>query len=448
MVLKPAFIKGLFICAAVIVGAAFFWHSANFSWGQELTQSELNALQREVDSKNKEIRELEALAEQYRKTIATTEEQARTLASEIKRITNTVKKLQNDIRITETKIQKTNLEIRGLQGKIGDTESGIGETRQRLGEFLRLVHQYDSEAMIEILLKNEELSGFFSRFDANLQLQESIHKSLDNLRTLKGALSLQKSTSEAKVSELKKFTETLADQKRIQQIQQQERAKVLEETRSQERRFQELLAENEKRRRELEEEILDYETKLKITIDPSSLPKGARGVLLWPIAALDKPLFQCGKTVWNFLTQCFGNTAFAKSGAYNGNGHNGIDIRGNGSTEIFASESGTVRGAGDTDAGCRGASYGKWILVDHNNGLSTLYAHLSLIKVSPGQSVARGQTIAYAGKTGYATGPHLHFTVYAKSAVEIGVLKSKVCGRNMTLPLAPLNAYLNPLDYL
>ncbi|HEY4508236.1 MAG TPA: M23 family metallopeptidase, partial [Candidatus Paceibacterota bacterium] len=109
---------------------------------------------------------------------------------------------------------------------------------------------------------------------------------------------------------------------------------------------------------------------------------------------------------------------------------------------------GTVKGAGNTDTVCPGASYGKWVLIEHANGLSTLYAHLSLIKVSEGQEVATGETVGYSGETGYATGPHLHFTVYATQGVRIMNRKSAVCGGTYRMPIADLKAYLNPLKYL
>ena len=91
--------------------------------------------------------------------------------------------------------------------------------------------------------------------------------------------------------------------------------------------------------------------------------------------------------------------------------------------------------------------YGKWVLVKHPNGLTSLYAHLSSISVSKGQAVAQGQTLGLSGNTGYATGPHLHLTLYISSAVTF---KNYTCnsGAVAYIPIAPLNAYLNPFSYL
>ena len=91
-------------------------------------------------------------------------------------------------------------------------------------------------------------------------------------------------------------------------------------------------------------------------------------------------------------------------------------------------------------------------MVVHGNGINTLYSHLSEIDVSKGQSVATGQTIGLSGMTGYATGPHLHFGVYATEGTQILTLKqfrgTKSSCANATMPVASIDAYLNPLSYL
>lgn len=90
--------------------------------------------------------------------------------------------------------------------------------------------------------------------------------------------------------------------------------------------------------------------------------------------------------------------------------HKGIDIaRTDRSTKpaILAAQSGTVETAGNT-----GNGYGNMVIINHGNGLKTLYAHLDSLSVSSGQKVSRGQRLGVMGATGNSTGVHLHFEVH------------------------------------
>lgn len=86
--------------------------------------------------------------------------------------------------------------------------------------------------------------------------------------------------------------------------------------------------------------------------------------------------------------------------------HNGIDLAGKKNSPIYAMAHGRVVYAGNKFSG-----YGKMILIDHGNGLSSLYSHLNKFFVSSGKRVKRGHIIGTMGRTGRATGVHLHFEV-------------------------------------
>ncbi len=85
--------------------------------------------------------------------------------------------------------------------------------------------------------------------------------------------------------------------------------------------------------------------------------------------------------------------------------HTGIDIGvASGNTVVAANAGKVIKAAWNN-------SYGYMVMVDHGGGIVTLYAHNSVLKVSTGDTVTRGQTVALSGSTGASTGPHVHFEV-------------------------------------
>jgi murein DD-endopeptidase MepM/ murein hydrolase activator NlpD len=220
-----------------------------------------------------------------------------------------------------------------------------------------------------------------------------------------------------------------------------ERAELLVATKNEEANYQTLLKQKQAARDLIVKEMRDFEAKLQFILDPSTIPAPGTRVFGWPLKNI-------------VVTQYFGGTEFAKrnAGVYGGRAyHPGVDLGAPSGTQIYAPLAGTVRATGNTDAvpGCY--SWGKWTLIDHANGLSTLYAHQSVISVVPGQRVATGEVIGYVGSTGFSTGPHLHFTVYAKDGVSVrkfNEIKSVTSCGAATTPVAATEAYLDPMLYL
>ena len=200
-----------------------------------------------------------------------------------------------------------------------------------------------------------------------------------------------------------------------------------------------LIAQKKIQEASFEDALADLQGKLQYAVKQSQITAAGSGILQWPVDNVR-------------ITQKFGNTSFSASGAYNGKGHNGIDLAASIGAPIKAARGGVVLGTGNTDQvrGCY--SFGKWVLIKHDNGLDTIYAHLSQVSVYSGESVSTGDVLGYSGETGYATGPHLHFGVYVSEATQIMRLgdatKSKTPCSGATMPVAPLSAYLNPANYL
>lgn len=107
-----------------------------------------------------------------------------------------------------------------------------------------------------------------------------------------------------------------------------------------------------------------------------------------------------------------GSGGYVSCHIYGYPGHTGMDIATSTGTPIYATAAGTVRLAQQR------AGYGKYIIIDHGNGLQTYYLHCSALYVTVGQKVNQGQTIAAVGSTGNATGPHLHIEFRVNGAVK------------------------------
>ena len=97
--------------------------------------------------------------------------------------------------------------------------------------------------------------------------------------------------------------------------------------------------------------------------------------------------------------------------------HPGIDIANDYGTPIIAAASGTV-----TAAGWNSGGYGNMVDIDHGNGIWTRYGHAEAVAVSVGETVQKGQIIAYMGSTGFSTGPHVHYEVHANGEIVNPIL--------------------------
>ena len=86
--------------------------------------------------------------------------------------------------------------------------------------------------------------------------------------------------------------------------------------------------------------------------------------------------------------------------------HEGVDLRAESGTPVYAAHAGQVLYAGERIRG-----YGRMIVIKHTSGIATVYAHNSKLAVKKGQWVRQGALVAYSGNTGHSSGPHLHFEV-------------------------------------
>lgn len=402
------------------------------------TSAELEARiknnQIQIDALDREI-------EKYRSQINSLQGNKQTLEKAIKTLEATRSKLSADIRKTEIQIAKTQDELVVILGDIGTAERQLTKAQQGIAESLRSIAQTEDITPIELMVNGQSLGDAWFDVAALSDVQNSLTRFQSEVVALKSHLGGVAREQESKKDSLLSLRKQLSGQKQVVEGTKAEQAAILKETKNQEAEYQKILKQKQEAKAAFERDLLDIESLLKVSIDTSRIAPVGKGVLSWPLDSVK-------------ITQNFGNTSFATANpqVYNGKGHNGIDFGAPTGTPIKAALSGTITGTGNTDSvkGCY--SYGKWVLVKHANGLSTLYAHLSTISVSAGDSVKTGEVIGLSGNTGYSTGPHLHFTVYSTQGVAIqklgDVRQQKTGCSAASIPIAPPDAYLNPLSYL
>lgn len=396
-----------------------------------------NDIQGRIDARTADIQALEADIQRYQAQIAALGSQASSLANTIKELDLTRKKLEADIRITEDKIDAKNLQIRSLTSEISATAGDIADDNRFIGESFKKMNEVGDSSVPRIILSGRSVSDIWNGVAHLAILESEIQDKIVELGKAKTRLESNKTATERAKADLVKLEAQLTDQKKVILATTAEQQSILKDTKNSEAAYQRGLREKESLKADFESELYKLESDLKLAVDVSKLPKTGSGVLRWPLDSV-------------YVTQYFGNTPYATANAqlYSGKGHNGIDLRATIGTPIMAAAGGVIAGQGNTDTipGCY--SLGKWILVKHPNGLSTLYAHLSLQTLINGATIQAGQVIGYTGNTGYTTGPHLHFGVYASSGIEIRrFAESSHCG-GAVLPIASFAAYLNPLSYL
>lgn len=402
---------------------------------------ELDRLQQDIAERGNRLAEIEKEIAKYESELKEVGAEKKTLQNAINQLTLERKKVQADIAKTENLISSTDLEINKLILEISRTEDDINANEKAIAQIIRAEYQASSESMVELLLKNTRLSDFWSTLEAQETIRNSMTEKVITLGDLKRLLDEKRTESTKKRSSLVSLKSQYSDQNTVLANNHAERSELLAATKNEEKKYQQMLAEKQTAREQIIKELRDFENKLQFILDPNTIPSPGTRVFDWPLKNI-------------VITQLFGGTEFAKQNAsvYAGRAyHPGVDFGAPRGTAIYAPLAGTVRATGNTDLvpGCY--SWGKWTLIDHANGLSTLYAHQDLISVTPGQKVATGEIIGYSGNTGYSTGPHLHFTVYAKSGVtvrkfnEIKTVTS--CGPAST-PVAATDAYLDPMLYL
>ena len=394
-------------------------------------------LQAKIDQRNSDIASLEKEISGYQSQITALGGTESTLTSAIKSLDLTDKKLQADIAISEDKIAATNLLIEQLSTQIGTTQSTISDDTRIVMASFKAMNESSAQSLPQIFLSSQSIGDAWNSVNRLGILQNTLLGHITDLNAAKTKLVDNRTATQQAKADLVALESQLQGQKKAVASARADKSTLLSQTKNSESSYRTLVAQKQALKDAFESELADAEAQLKLTVNKADLPATGAGALQFP---LDKIL----------VTQYFGDTPFATANSqiYGGHGHDGVDFAASIGTPVKAARSGIVIGVANTDIIKSCYSFGKWIMIKHDDGLSTLYAHLSVQSVAIGDAVTTGQVIGYSGNTGYTTGPHLHFGVYATEGTQIQLFTNSLHCKGATVPIAVLSAYLNPLSYL
>lgn len=401
-------------------------------------------LKNTISQKAEEFKKINEQIQKTQEELEETQEEGKTLKKELNKANSQINQIDLGIKSSQIMIEKLGLEIESLNYDIADIEKQIGVNKEAAAETLRELQIKDKETPLVVFLKNKTLAESVFEIEGLTSLSDRLSASIGEMKTLKNELD-EKLKDSSRKKNLQEWENTnFKNKKIIVEDVKKEKQVLLEKTKNQEKKYQQTLEELQKLQDEIAEEIDKMEEELRLKIDPTLLPVPRPGVLGLPI--LIPP------ARGTFSSQQKHGFTRNRGRRY----HNGLDFSAPLGTPILAAESGKIIAVGDQDNYrtngkklCYRAAYGKFVMVKHENNLTTTYAHLSRWIVNVGDQVEKGQIIGYSGNTGRSTGPHLHFIVYAtqtippaKSGFYEGTTGSRVCG-----PL-PVGGDLNPLPYL
>ena len=290
--------------------------------------------------------------------------------------------------------------------EVAEAQEVADEQLEKYQVRVRAMEEGGRYSYIEVLFGASSIGEFLSLIDdigdimkSDKELEEAYRQSVDDLKAVKAEYEQAKAGMEDSKAELEALKaqqeEDIAEATAVISSLQSDissNSSLLSELSSQEqalndsiqKKVAELNKQQEEQKKQQQQSTTDTSSNGTVT---------GTGNLVWP-------------SYCTYITSRQGPRTHPVTGEYKN--HGGTDIGASYGSAIYAADSGTVVYSSD---GWNGG-WGNYVMIDHGNGMQTLYAHMSSRAVSVGQTVTRGQTIGYVGSTGMSTGPHLHFEMY------------------------------------
>lgn len=406
---------------------------------------ELDVLEERQKELEEQASNAEALKNATQEELAAAQQAVDAVRAEMSEINEKIQTVNNRILELNQKIKENEEKLELKEAELAQAQEDMKLYYAALKGRIRMMYESDRSNYLEVLLNASSISDFFSRLEYISQMVEYDNKIMEDLDACRKTIQESKEAIETAKRELEE--DRAEEQKQQDDLQQayNDKQQTMESLDANKIALELMAQEQETAHANLMASLAENETAIQNekdriqqeqnnasspsgggesggssggsgggSYDPSTAPDGGDAsdrVLpngyysTWPGIGNQMLGWPCNGYT---LSSLFGPRIHPITGEYKN--HGGIDFCVGYGEDIYACAGGIVVEANTTDDW--GGGWGYYVVIQHYNGLSTLYAHCSSIHVSEGQEVGAGQNIAQVGSTGMSTGPHLHLEVY------------------------------------
>lgn len=375
------------LVAALLSGVVLCGTPAYIMAEDEDLTNQLDSIQQQVNQQNAAKADAETVIGSVSEQLRQIEEQLRQATAELGTIKEQRVAVENDITLNERQLAEAQKRLEGRESVFYKR--------------VRDIYINGRLSYLDVVIGSKDFSDFANRLEVLKRIIDSDITLINEIKKERSEIEAHKQKLEAdraKLVELEKAA--LAKQAEIEQ-KKAERNVVLQKAQNDRATAMQAIEELNASSAQVSAMLKERQAARAAAAAAAAQSSGGQGVsdnwvqgtgqLGWPVSGeITSPYGYRVHPIW-------GTTIY----------HSGIDIGVDEGTPVHAADGGVVVWSGWM------GGYGYAVVIDHGNGLSTLYGHNSELAVDEGQSVAKGQVISYAGSTGNSTGPHVHFEVRA-----------------------------------
>ncbi len=367
--------------------------------------AEKEKLEEELNNANQESKDLEEGLEETKKAISSLTDKKNSVKDYVEELDKELMEVENSIEETLSDIENKQEEINVAKEELNKAKADEKKQYESMKKRIQYMYENRLSSYFTTLITAGSFSEMLSRVEYISSMSLYDRDMLIKYQETKALV-------EAKEEELNTEYAQLTELKKEQEEKQQELAALIDTKSSEISKYEKNIASAQQLAIEYEED-LEAQSAVISALEASVAAKKAE------IARLEKEeqesanadvqlTYDGGTFTWpcpssRTISSEYGNRLHPVLGVYKF--HSGIDIAAATGSSIVAAYNGTVV-ASDYNA-----SMGNYVMIDHGDGLYTVYMHASALYVSTGDKVSKGQSIAAVGSTGRSTGPHLHFGV-------------------------------------